>query len=425
MQIAAQEINNTILLVTPDGNPIPHKDCEDWSLHILPQLYTHAGANVKLIRAELTIRTEHSKPFNWPSFTRYDVLPPDVTVRCPYESSRYYVAGTCDRKMGWEYPLQPNQTWAELKLRWLVAIEAKSWNTEHRITFHLTPTQQGHIYSMQSANYSFGKNARAIALFDEISDTEFFTKGDQSYKIRRYHSPDGVNNVKITQTLNLLSHAWSDVPKVQATEETTLLRDVKPVKVFTTYQEAHQSSACVEMPAGILYRAIVNAQSLAKPEIESYWKSDAVSVITDWWNRNAPTPEYRRAGGFDLWCRVADDDQYWNAWYENPNVDVAFIKERWNPLACARWSDFIIIDFIQPPSAYVRHDDEGWLEVLSVTGSFAYDVGCDKDEELDEAYYSWLSLKNFPSMFPAAWECLKAATLDQQKTTNNSSQRVV
>lgn len=407
MQTAVQRIGDTYLLVTPDGRPIPHQDCEDWTLHILPKiLVKFQGADVKLIEAELKVRTTHPRSFLRYSFSRHNVLPPDVTIRQPLPNANYYLAGTLSRKMGWEFQLQDNQTWAELVLRWLVTDGLQGWDVKHRITFNLEPTQQGHLYSMQSANYAFGDNARAIALLDPSQADNFFTKGDPSFKIKASNrAEEDVLRLDISQTLDLKSHAWSDVPDVKDCEETTLLRDVNQVRVFSTYQAEHRAAACIEIPNDLLYSAIMNARCFAEADIYSYWRSDGVITLTDWWNHCAPTPEYRRAGGFSIWCRVADDDQYWNAWGEVPNVDFSFIKERWNPSACARWSDFVLIDFMQPPSAYVRH--EGWLDVLSVDGTVAFDVGC-MDADHDEAYYSWHSLRQFPVMFPAAWEILQA-----------------
>ena len=112
MQIAQQKIGDTSILVTPDGNPVTHKDSEDYVLHIFPRLYApydDVGCdNLALIGAQVQ---NHDG-------SMIDVLPNEVVVRSPYPNRCFHVAGTPEHRMGWTIPVDLERLPKGVRFRW-------------------------------------------------------------------------------------------------------------------------------------------------------------------------------------------------------------------------------------------------------------------------------------------------------------------
>lgn len=399
MQIAVQKIGDSSVLVTPDGQPIPYVDCDDWTLHLMPQiLIKRRVSSVSLIRANLKLRTDGAGLLGLPQITFHNVLPIDVQVTQPCPNESFYVAGSRDRKMGWEFPLRENQTWAELSLTWQVH-QNQVWIIHHRIQFNLEHTQQGHLFSMASANTMFGinsRNAKAIAHFDESSVGHTFAKSDDSfhYRFDRSHF-----RIDFEQTLDLQSHAWSDVPHLELFEDQTQLHNIEPAKTFLTYSKEHLSCACLEIPPDVLLESVEDAlQETHSLSEGQYHASKGVRTICEWWNQNAPVEAYRHAGGVEIWCRVEDGPEYWSAQYERPETDIKCLLKL-DPNTCARFGDHFLIYFLEKPEEN-RIDDNDTRYINYVDGTSCTNIW----DEVEYSYFSWQSLAVLPTMFPVAYE---------------------
>ena len=144
MQTAITKIGDAHLLVTSDGKPVPHKDSETPVFHVQPQLfnpYCDIGpSDISLVEVALAPH-DSTKPVS--------VLPQDVTVRQPYPNEDYYVAGTAERKMGWDIPLDLDAPPKWLDLTWEVQMPPGSSHPiltiYHRFILEFIPTQQGYV----------------------------------------------------------------------------------------------------------------------------------------------------------------------------------------------------------------------------------------------------------------------------------------
>lgn len=405
MQTAIAKIGDTHLLVTPDGKPLPHKDSESPVFHILPQLYNPyediSLSNITLVCAEVVPQD---------STQSISVLPEDVVVRQPYPNANYYVAGTTDRKMGWDIPVDVDAPPKWLDFRWEVQMPPDSpaaqetLTISHRFILEFNLTQQGHVFSMDQSDTFYDKNARAISFVAVDDIDESFTKGDKSFRSYRMDCPYGLT---FYQTLRLNSCAWSDLI-CMSEEGVTLLRDIEPAKSFQTHVPLHRENACIEVPADVLYQAICNTRVEVDFEIGEYDRSPGLQRLCHWWNENAPVLGTRRAAFITLWCRVEDDDWYWSGWDECPEWGMENIQKYGLRNRCARWGDFVILEFFQRQVSQQEVAQGVSTEIVGVDGKGYTDTGFAR-EDVDEAYHAHYSLRDFPKRFPFAWERLLSA----------------
>lgn len=400
MQTAKQKIGDSYLLVTPDGKPVPHKDAEQPTFHIMPKLYNPCS-DIGL--EEITLFSADMLPFGKSGNVETDylnVLPKDVRLTNPMPNISYVVAGIQERKMGWEIPIDTSQPPQQLRLWWLVETSTEDIIIEHYLDLEFELTQQGNVFSMESLNYARGDDPRAVSCIDPGQAREFFTRNDPSYQIGYLD-----DRVIIRQSNTIRSCAWSDLG-LEEFENAVYLRDTEPVATFKTHLEEFASDACIEMPAHILKEAISQAQDIAEKE-EEFWLGEnqyehcpGLQHICQWWNHNAPNPEYRRAVNIYLWVRVEDDSEYWAGWYECLNIEIGNLSHE----RCARVGQHIIVEFLQGHGAYTPIGSNGFM-VWGVDGEPFWDVGAPLDQA-DEAYYGHGMLKDFSERFPMAFQAL-------------------
>ncbi|BDM83185.1 hypothetical protein [Acaryochloris marina] len=400
MQTAILRVGDASLLVTPDGKPLPHKDAEQPTFHIMPKLF-NTGAGIGL--ENITLYGAHVLAFGKSGDDEKDyinVLPKDVRLTNPCPNIRYVIAGTADRKMGWDIPLDPSKPPQQLRLWWLLETQTDSTIIEHYIDLEFELTQRGNVFSMASLNFAVGEGPRAVSFVDPEQACEFFTRNDPAYQIG-YKGADLI----IRQSNKIQSCAWSDLG-LEEFEEMVHLRDMTPVDTFHTHLEEFASDACIEMPPHILKQAIQDAiwtddmQESIWNKSSGYEQSPALQRLCRWWNENAPNPEYRRAANIVLWVRVEDDSEYWAGWYECPNIDIGVLTSEMS----ANVGQHVIVQFLQGRDAYTPIGGYGCM-IWGVDGCEYIDVGATVDE-VDEAYYGHHMLKDFPDRFPVAWKCL-------------------
>ncbi|NJM67531.1 MAG: hypothetical protein HC851_18595 [Acaryochloris sp. RU_4_1] len=409
MQTAIKRIGDTHLLVTPDGKPVPHKDSETPIFHILPELfnpYFDIGlSDITLVTAEI-LPQGLTEPIS--------VLPKDVTVRQPYPSEDYYVAGTAERKMGWDVPIDLDAPPKWLNLTWEVQLppdsEQQIRTIDHRFILEFNPTQQGHVFSMGQANTFYDRNARAISFVSLNSIDDSFTKGDPSFKSCVMNYPHGL---AFYQTLKLNSCAWSDLICTEI-EQMVLERDIEPATEFTTFTEAHHQNACCEIPAAVLYRAIQLAREIPVEEDSPYyWNSEAhpaMQYICQWWNENAPVLESRIAAQMQVDVRVADDNAYISGMEEKPPWSIDGEWRQASKNACTRWDEYVLVHFAQTKNANIYWDSSFLVpDVVGEHFNSGDGVASEEAKTWDFAREGLDGLKYFPKRFPFAWEKLQAA----------------
>ncbi|ABW33035.1 hypothetical protein AM1_F0150 (plasmid) [Acaryochloris marina MBIC11017] len=223
MQTAILRVGDASLLVTPDGKPLPHKDAEQPTFHIMPKLF-NTGAGIGL--ENITLYGAHVLAFGKSGDDEKDyinVLPKDVRLTNPCPNIRYVIAGTADRKMGWDIPLDPSKPPQQLRLWWLLETQTDSTIIEHYIDLEFELTQRGNVFSMASLNFAVGEGPRAVSFVDPEQACEFFTRNDPAYQIG-YKGADLI----IRQSNKIQSCAWSDLG-LEEFEEMVHLRDMTPV----------------------------------------------------------------------------------------------------------------------------------------------------------------------------------------------------
>ncbi|MGR3280555.1 hypothetical protein ACSYAD_36485, partial [Acaryochloris marina NIES-2412] len=94
-----------------------------------------------------------------------------------------------------------------------------------------------------------------------------------------------------------------------------------------------------------------------------------------WWNENAPVLGTRRAAFITLWCRVEDDDWYWSGLDECPEWGMENIQRYGLQDRCARWSDFVILEFFPRQVSQQEVDQGASTEILGVDGKGDTDTG--------------------------------------------------
>lgn len=114
--------------------------------------------------------------------------------------------------------------------------------------------------------------------------------------------------------------------------------DEQPQKVeqtttFTQANEAHRANALIEMPAQVLIEAIKMAEHIRFDKDSKFRQSiegvpggmerhPALRMLCLWWGSVRPEDEPYPPGVPELFVRVRDDGEYWNGYYEAPNVEI-------------------------------------------------------------------------------------------------------
>lgn len=401
MQTAMQKIGDSYLLVTPDGKPVPHKDAEQPTFHILPQIYSPDSSiglkDITLLGVEVLFKSQDG------GYHGVNVMPDHVKLTHPYPNASYTVAGTSERKMGWDIPLDISNPPQQIRMRWAIKRFIQTIQIlNHYVELEFELTKMGNVFSMHSHSLhsSSSEGAMPIGFTNPNDAKDCFTREDETYQIG-YDQDELV----IYQSNKIRSCAWSDLG-LEEFENMVHLRDMTPVTTFKTYLEEFASDACIEMPAPILKEAISRAKAIAESQ-EEFWFGEkqyehcpGLQHICQWWNDNAPNPDYRRAVNVYLWVRVEDDSEYWAGWYECPNLEIGVL----NPDRCARVGQHVIIEFLQGHGAYTPINNYGFM-VWGVDGKPFWDVG-GPIEDADEAYYGHGMLKGFPERFPVAFQAL-------------------
>ena len=408
MKYAIASLGDSFVLVTADGNPVPHKDEPEWTFHILPKLYL---PNFSDIEPPETIKLKVSSP------ELGDAARPntEIVVRQPYPNPDYYVAGTTERKMGWEVKLTSDFTTIHLVFDWEFSADGcLIWDTgiyklTHELTFKLQQTSQGHVYSM---DMPFRKNqfsssiSKPIAVLDECDFEPFIRDGDpnQFYSFQYIPEPDLENRILIKQSLTLPSCAWSNII-IDSIEELRLLRDVKPVTNFTTFLSEHRSNACCEITAKVVHQAISLAREVPFRQGSHYFSNyeahPAMICLSQWWNQNAPNESHRCAAHAKIWVRVEDNDEYWCGYHEEPNRPVS--SGIASKDIVSRWGDFLLLEFAK--SRDTIYQEDGYAVLPDVSGG-CFEMTGEEPEECHPAWYGLVALEQFPSRFPAAWKAL-------------------
>lgn len=403
MQTAIAKIGDASLLVTADGLPLPHKDAEQPTFHVMPRLY---APYIDIGLENITLFGAHILPFGKSGEAEdhyIDILPDDVRLTNPYPNIGYIVAGTSERKMGWEIPLDPSKPPQKLNLWWLVETSAYDLIIEHLFNLDIDSTPRGNVFSMASLDFARGNGPRAVSFFHPEDAGELLHRNDPAYEIGYLGE-----SLIIRQSNKIQSCAWSDLG-LEEFENMVHLRDQTPVETFHTHLEEFASDACIEMPQDLLIQAIHDATGTTDNQ-ESIWlknngyeQSPAVRRLCQWWNENAPNPEYRRAANIVLWVRVEDDGEYWAGWHECPNHTIGTLTSQMS----ARVGQHVIVEFLQGRDANTPIGNYGCM-IWGVDGCEYIDVGTTVDE-VDEAFYGHHMLKDFPDRFPVTWKSLQGS----------------
>ncbi len=153
-------------------------------------------------------------------------------------------------------------------------------------------------------------------------------------------------------------------------------------------------------------QALIDKDNGQFEQSRNYEEHPAVKIICDWWRGHTPSP-HKEAGCFEVWVRVEDDEDYWNAWHETPGRTIASFDG--NGFCNARIGDRILIEFLAKKSEFDAIY-ENCTMVKFVDGADYFDVGLSL-EEISEAWYSYKLLLDFPESFPVAWDELHRLSL--------------
>jgi hypothetical protein len=330
----------------------------------------------------------------------------DWQISQPYPNGRYYTAGH-DRKMGWNIAIPESLRNITVEMLWTFLQENyDDIYIHHSVKVNLNPTDAGNAYGFSQTHPSGGSNARIASVLTEKPETikSFQERGNYFYEDK-----DGIISIHQEVTLDSMDQdrfqryydKWEDV---------VLLRDREPAKTFNTFVEQHRKNACCEMPVEIFLdawkQARIDEDNSLFDKSGNYEDHPAVKTICNWWREHTPSP-HKEAGCFEVWVRVEDDEDYWNAWHETPSRLIASFDG--DELCNARIGDHILIEFLAKKSefAVISRND---TMVKTVDGADYFDIGLSL-EETSEAWYSYKLLLDFPESFPVAWDELHRLSL--------------
>lgn len=208
MKTAVEKLGSSYLLVNADGNPVPNKDSDRYKLHVIPKLYipfTKSGDgftkdSISLVSANLIIDNE-----------LINILPENLLIRQPYPNGEYYVAGTIDRKIGWEIDA-PDADLVQIEFKWEVHRNSEflPCKISHKIILNLCKSKQGHVFSFDESDFAGSPVPRIVGFIDPSDESDFFHKGVPSTIAKNNCDLIGFK-VEITQDVTLTSKAYSDL----------------------------------------------------------------------------------------------------------------------------------------------------------------------------------------------------------------------
>ena len=204
-------------------------------------------------------------------------------------------------------------------------------------------------------------------------------------------------SLEIRQSCTIESCAWSD-RDFDYFEDGEYLRDITPVKQYTTHCEAFEKAACVEMPAQVLIDAIQMSQNESLPSgVEFPPIQPSAKQLIDWWNTHAPNPKHCKAKSFEIYCRVADDDELWPADMEANTFNISsFIKLSFES-AIARVGDCVLILFLTT-------SQDSPYDLDACNGRNHTNLGTDVIRNY--WWFGWEALRGFQHHFPTAYSKL-------------------
>jgi hypothetical protein len=377
MNTALEKIGDSYLLVNTEGSPVPQKDSEIYKLVIIPKMYIPKDSiqgvidcsQVSLLSA-LMIAKE----------TSIDILPDGTKVRQPLPNNQYYIAGTSDRKIGWEIDA-PDVDELQLEFCWDVVgvLGCLPCRVVHKINIKLEKTIAGHVFSLDETDFVLSKNPRATSFINPENETEFFHKGNPSqFKVRKCQEKSFL--LEITQNIVLSSKSYSDL-MTDALEEIELLRDQLHTTTFSSCVDEFNDIISFELPASVLLKAIMVAKKDKSTYVEhkNYCDHPAFNVVRSYIKDYKPNAKLTDFAYLDLFVRVSDDDELWSADLEHPNLSITDFKSSNYCLAGCQGVVLCIFE---------QERDNGKMS-------------------FDWADYAALeSLRDFPYNFPSAYELL-------------------
>jgi hypothetical protein len=368
---------------------------QNFTLNILPELFADYTNLLQLDGCSLSVSVTCKE------LEQLGISIPltDWQICQPYPNGRYYTAGS-GRKMGWNLTIPESLKNITVDMIWTFLQE--NYNDvyiHHSIKVNLNSTDAGNAYGFSQTHPSGGSNARIATILTKKPETikSFQERGNYFYEDK-----DGIISIHQEVTLDSIDQDrfqryyddWEDV---------VLLRDREPAKSFNTFVEQHRKNACFEMPVEIFLdawgQARIDEGNSLFDKSGNYEDYPAVKTICNWWREHTPSP-HKEAGCFQVWVRVEDDEDYWNAWYETPGRQIASFDG--DELCNARIGDRILITFLAKKSEFAAIGKNGTM-VKTVDGADYFDVGLSL-EETSEAWYSYKLLLDFPKMFPVAWD---------------------
>jgi hypothetical protein len=374
MNTALEKIGDSYLLVNADGSLVPAKDSETYKLVIIPQLYIPRCSIQGIIDCSRTSLFSASMIANKISI---DILPNDVKVRQPLPNGQYYIAGTSDRKIGWEIDA-PDVSELQVEFNWDVigVLDCLPCRVVHKINIKLEKTISGHVFSFDETAFALSPNSRAVAFISPEDETEFFHKGTPSrFEVRECQNKSFL--IEIIQDVILPSKAYSDLMS-DVFEETELLRDQPHIVKFNNFVNEFNDIISFELPVSVLLEAIMVAKKDKSTYVEgkNYCDHPAFNVIRSYIKDYKPNEKLTDFAYLDLFVRVSDDDELWSADLEHPNLSITdfkssnyclagcqgvvlciFEQERDNGKMSFDWADYAALESLQDfpynfPSAY-------------------------------------------------------------------------
>ncbi|MBB4866872.1 hypothetical protein HNP46_005779 [Pseudomonas nitritireducens] len=410
------------------------RDSSKRLLHIIPAMKVPASVQAMIKHGDVSLSISSSLGQN--------VLPEGgVVLRRPYPNPIFIVAGSNNSRNGWVVELPDGLDFLELSFIWSFSNPrfihklmqqaaylkpeylpaGDRWVVEHDITICLKPGT-GNTFTFDSAFWSGQKPVAAPIYTKPVGHLFFEQEGSKGlsfrtasgrallgereqiigYDIDEYVVIHGVPLEKAMLTINA--------------HQEEQLHELTHAEGFSTNTEEHRANGAHEMPASVLWRAVMEARripfdfnSLLRTEHPGAgWAEHhpALKTITDWW-KSAERPGTRLEPGMAmLWVRVEDNDKYHCGNPELPGTSIAgFLQDRCSQ---ATVGQHLLVRFNCGVKDFTF--DEGCFTTKLLNGSEETEVGIGRDEyragEYDEATFSLAALAGLPERYPEAWRQL-------------------
>lgn len=386
-------------------------------LHVLPQLYVRLEDLDELTCSVIELSVSAS-------CVGWELTPPGgIVIRQPYPNRRYFVAGSATTRAGWTVDVPDDVECFTLIFRWSTPASPPStngkWVVHHKIRTRLRPGAD-QDYTMDATCWNstsdptWRRDLRPLMFTQPTTliSPELTELGDRSiaWTFERnaavLHQSDEIELPCIPITERGLAPLGADQEQ---------LHEITQVARFERGNDQHRANACIEMPPSLLARAITLAMTerLQVQNVPGEFESHpAMRLLCEWWNSRAPDESTRCAAHAMAWTRVRDGDEeeYWCAFEETPNVSLAWFET--TASAQARVGDAVIVEF-RKSSLESTWDQQHGLTNYLVDGNVVNIVGIsDEDYErgnYDEAWYGVDGLDSFPTLFPEAWTAMLLA----------------